>query len=722
MNAKILLPGALLSALLSFGSLGAQTARPAVTAGTPTAASDEPLELSVFTVTGREDAGYFSKNTLLGTRTNERLVNIPQNIQIINRELLDDLAKDNYLDALQFGASGINKRTPLVSDVNIRGFRVITGSIMRDGIPNATSANVNGPTYDIERIEVVKGPAALLFGQAAATGGLINFVTKRPSDTQRSSVTATAASFNLYRLVAETSGPLAKVGAKYRVTVAATEADGQGRFDYTSDRYVGLGLDYQLSAIATLNFDYYYYDISNNVSQIGVDSTGQIMKVADDFTFFEPWVKHDHFYHFAILTAKATFSPTLQGQLVLSGTWGKFDRDRVFARGAADAVTGVQNRTFQAFDQTNNFGNLIGDLVKTWATGSVAHKTTLGIFVAGQKSTQDLDSVLIGPINIYNPVYNTPYPTFTRGVQVPGSPAPNRRREIGQQESGYLQHQATFWDGRVILVGGYRYNRFHSTTTQYLAPTGVSTLDRSAAVYRWGAIFKPAPAWSIYYNYSESFVYNSGSFVGGDKDGQPLLPSYGVNNEVGVKAETSNGRLFGSVAVFDLSLTNVRTLYTQPSGVSGVRQDGEETNKGYEADIGLSFPTPAGPLQTILTYYKGDQKNAAGALPNGVTNDMWSVFVAQTVSKGPLKGLRLGAGSVHKGPIPWGLATGAAAAWTAASYTTTDAFVTYSRDRYRLAVNVDNVADKRFSEGGGDSTWVHLNPGRTFKFTCTYRF
>ncbi|MBI4624096.1 MAG: TonB-dependent siderophore receptor [Verrucomicrobia bacterium] len=678
---------------------------------------EDAVQLSEFLVSEKGDSGYLAKNALAGTRSNERLVNIPQNIQIITRDLIRDLAQDNPTEAIKYGSSGVNKRANLVSDAFLRGFR--TNVFLKDNIPNGGGAGVNAALYDIDRIEVVKGPAALLYGQTASVGGLINFISKRPTKTPQSSVKATIGSFNLYRGEANTSGPLGDVGLNYRVTVAKSAADGARKFDYSDDQFFSSALDYNISPTASVSFDYTYYLHDESISNLSLDTTSQLIKVSDDFTFFEPWVEFPQYNHFANLTFRQAITSSLQVQLVLNFLKNDIDRQEIRTT-ATNSVTGIMNRVYlnEKYDQKDV--NLLIDVVKSFSKGRLSHKLSFGGIIHGNRRNAYVDWVNIAPLNIYNPVYNTPLPQYTRSVPTPGSPGPNANSIDTRQESGYIQEQVSFLEGKAIIVGGLRFNQYQTTNRNRLVNT-VSQLRDQTVVKRVGAIYKPAGALSLYYNYSESFIFNSGLFVGGPRNGDLLDPSTAKNNELGVKVETANGRIFGSAAAFDLDLTNVRVIYVQPNGQQGVGQFGAETNKGFEFDVGLSVETPAGPLQSILTYYKGDSKNAAGIQPNGVTNDIWSVYMIQSAGTGPLKGWRVGVGAYFRDETPFSTPAGQPL-YRLPGYTTTTGIISYDRSNVRVSLNIDNIFDKFFIEGGQQASSMDPNPGRNVKFSLEYRF
>lgn len=678
---------------------------------------DEVVSLSPFVVTSENDKGYFQKNTMAGTRSSERLLNIPQNIQIINQELIQDLAQDNPIETLKYGSSGVVKRTSLLGDMFARGFRV-RGFLM-DNV--GFGSNYNVPIYDVDRMEMVKGPAALLFGQASATGGLLNLVTKRPSEKRTNMVRSTVGSFNFRRVEANSTGPTAVGGLNYRATIAATDSKGARKGEYFEDRFFSVALDQQITPKALFSLDYKFYHKDNILAQILVDTNGNLIKVPENFSFFETWADGPNYSHFISGSLKTEVAEGLSTNLVVNFNTMDTDWNRLNANGLVNATTGMLNRTYQNVYLGEKVGNVLLDVVKSFSTGAVAHKISFGGIVSTRHNFGIVDSVFYSPININSPVYGLPFPTFSRSIRTPPNPAPSNVKTVDDQHSGYLQEQLSAFQDRLIVVGGLRYNNFKSTATNRLNRV-VSTLDAKQMVKRWGVVYKPIRAASIYYNYSESFVFNTGTFVSGPRDGQPLEPSVGENKEIGLKVETAGGLLFGSIAVYDLTLTKVRVLFPVSDGTGGIGQFGSETNKGYEVDIGTSFETPLGSFQAIFTLYNGDQKNFAGVLPDGVTNDTWSVFASQAINAGPLKRFKVGFGMFYKGAVPQSNGAGQLKKYFSPAYTTSTANFAYEAKSYRIALNLDNVFDKDFVEGGENATWLYTNPGLTWKLSVEYRF
>ena len=164
-----------------------------------TSASEEIVKMNEFEVDTTQDTGYLAKNTLSATRTSQSLMDIPSNIQIVSGEFLQDLSANTMLPAVEFMSGGIDRRSFNPGDDQfIWGFR--SSSTLKDGFP--FGSNAVGNLYDVDRVEVIKGPAAMIFGQVAFTGGIINYVSRQPTPAFHAELDATYGSFDYRELAA----------------------------------------------------------------------------------------------------------------------------------------------------------------------------------------------------------------------------------------------------------------------------------------------------------------------------------------------------------------------------------------------------------------------------------------------------------------------------------------------------------------------------------------
>jgi len=243
-------------------SLLAQTtpAKPAIpTPDTTTEMADKDvMRLSPFVVKGENETGYSGQQTLIGSRTAKNLIDIPANITIINKELLDDLNVVNLTQAVRYGVSGVTQNTTINDDFNIRGFR--TETAMRNGVTK--SANRANPMYDVSRVEVIKGPAAMLLGNNSFLGGAINLVSYEPSAIRSSEIKTTFSTDSYIRVAANTSGPLYKtddVSANYRFTVGALTGDREKEVEDLKQKFIGAAFTVNFGANSSLLVNAYYF-------------------------------------------------------------------------------------------------------------------------------------------------------------------------------------------------------------------------------------------------------------------------------------------------------------------------------------------------------------------------------------------------------------------------------------------------------------------------------
>ncbi len=190
------LSACLLGLLLTRPALRAQTVSPA-----KPEKEDAAVVLSPFEVTAENDNGYQAANTLAATRTNTPVRDLPMMINIVTEQLMIDRAiydLDQALDALPGTARVFDEFIP---KANIRGFD--SSAAMRNGVRSLTTPD----TSSIERVEVVKGPAALIYGQTQP-GGVINYITKNPSSIRSNTLRLSSGSNQLFRAEIDSTGPL----------------------------------------------------------------------------------------------------------------------------------------------------------------------------------------------------------------------------------------------------------------------------------------------------------------------------------------------------------------------------------------------------------------------------------------------------------------------------------------------------------------------------------
>ena len=169
----------------------------------PSAAPDEKkVVLSPFTVRSESDVGYYASSASSATRINKAVIDLPLALNVITSEFMADLNAFSLDEALKY-TTGVSSEGFSENTFSIRGFTA--GSSFRDGVA-APGGGFNTPSSLVDRVEVMKGPSALLYGQGTA-GGVVNTITKKPTSAQRNSVRLFYGSKDVRRGVYDFSGP-----------------------------------------------------------------------------------------------------------------------------------------------------------------------------------------------------------------------------------------------------------------------------------------------------------------------------------------------------------------------------------------------------------------------------------------------------------------------------------------------------------------------------------
>jgi len=554
-------------ALVLAASAGLLATAQAQVAAPAAAASAAETTLPAVTVRGqaeRETAtgpvqGYSARRSATATKTDTPLRETPQAVSVITRDQIVDQGATNLQDALNYAAGvrsdayGLDSRT---DSARVRGGYP---DEYLDGLRklfNYYTSNGRTDPYTLERIEVLRGPSAMLYGQGS-TGGVVNMVSKRPQAEAQGEIGLQLGSFNRRQLQADVTGPLTADGQwLYRVVAVGRQADTQ--VDHVPDdrRLLAPSLTWRPSAVTSLT-------LQGLVQRDRTGSTSQ----------FFPW--------------EGVISPNPNGTLpthrfIGEPGWDRYDTDRetfgwLFEHRLSEAWTLRQNTRWTRNEV--DYRSLYGDsfsLPGSWA-GDPVNKRLFGryayaylnkvrmlaadqhvegrlefggmkhLLLAGldavrfkQNGQSGFDSPVyaggtVPLIDAYAPVYGgfTPPPLFDKG-------------ESGQRHFGlYLQDQVKF-ASNWIVVAGLRHDRATSE------PGGGAPDEKtSATTKRLGLMHAFASGWSPYLSYSESFTPQANIGT------QSFDPLRGKQWEAGVKYESPSQDGFAfSALVYDLKEKN----------------------------------------------------------------------------------------------------------------------------------------------------------------------
>ncbi len=664
----------------------------AVTPGmAETVQEDAGIEITV--TAEQPDSEYFVPTAPSTLKTGVDIRDTPSSIQVIPRQVIEDQSANNVRDIVRnasgvnFEFSGGNRNETFI----LRGFRA---ERFRNGFRDSGFASrTQTELANIEQVEVLKGPASILFGRAEPSG-IINFVTKKPLREPFYELNFTAGSFDFYRPTVDLSGPITTDRSlAYRLN-AAYESAGSFRDGVESERvFVAPTLSWQIGDNTELTLEYsYLHDTRSNddgAVLLGEDEDGDLIFSPSNVFIGDPSLRPDYDEHRAELYLDHRFNNNLSSRSSI-----RYTDSREGAGNAPSAVSGPSEdgRNFpiletQGFQELETF-TIQNDLIGTFNTGSVEHTVLFGLEYAKESRTDTrVEERDVGLFDVFNPEAFVAPPVAI----VPFESA--RFFSSANESFGiYLQNQIAFSENLQLVVGG-RFDTFNEESNR---AGEVSETEADAFSPRVGIVYRPVEPVSLYASYTRSFTPNSGTNV----DGETFDPERGTAFEVGVKTDIVKDRLFSTLAFYDTTLTNVITADPENDGFSIIT--GEQRSRGIELDIQGEI-LPGWKIFAGYAYIDAevteDNNIPVGNRFVGVPENNFNLWTTYTLQRGSLAGLGFGAGIFFVGER----AGDRENSFFVDSYTRVDAGIYYKKDNLRAALNFTNVFDTEYIEAATDN-------------------
>jgi catecholate siderophore receptor len=538
-----------------------------------TALAEEPAtRVESIIITGKTQ-GYRAIDSFTATKTDTPLLDVPQSVSVVTRAQLDDQALYSlgevlrYVPGVTVGQGEGNR-----DQFTLRGQNT-TADFFLDGVRD--DVQYFRGLYNLERVEILKGPYALIFGRGGG-GGIVNRVQKSPSLTSRFlDARASANSFGAHDLSLDMNLPVSGAAA-FRVN-AVYEGLESHRDYYEGERFAVnpyLAVETEGGWKAGLSYEYVNDD---RVTDRGVPSFASVPISGNRDSFFGvPGANRNTLQAHIV---KLRVDRALTDDLLFSTTilYGDYDKDyvNVFPNGAATALKGTV--ALASYADTTTRQNLLVQSNLAWdlMTGSIGHKVLFGVEYADQVSAnQRRNGVLSSAtFSLANPVFPTvTFPVLSRDTA-----------STVNAFSLYVQDQISIGD-RFEIVAGLRFDRFDIDGMDYQPdPDRPFTRSDEKVSPRLGLIFKPRSNLSLYASYSQSFLPRSGDqFLTLSATQANLEPEEFTNHELGVKWDI-RPRLNVTVALFQLHRSNATT--PDPANPLATINVGETRTEGVELAV-----------------------------------------------------------------------------------------------------------------------------------------
>lgn len=660
-------------------------------------------------VTGVSE-GYVASNSVTATKTDTPLLDIPQSINVVTREQLDDQAHHSLSDVLRYVAgTTVGQGEGNRDQITLRGQNT-TADFFLDGVRD--DVQYYRGIYNIERVEILKGPYALIFGRGGG-GGIINRVQKSPKTDVFYAGQASINSFGAFDVSADLNAPFSDVAA-VRLNAVYENLDSHRDFvggeRYAWNPYLAfkLGTDWNLG----LSYEYVHDD---RTTDRGVPSiatvTGQpntpLRGYRDQF-FGIPNINRTKL---EAQIGKLRLDGQLAENLQFNGTllYGHYDKiyDNVFANGPATGQNGtVILAAYSDPTKRKNFiaqGNLVWDL----QTGPLAHKILVGIEYGDQKSKNRRTNGTLSnaSFNLANPIF----PTVVFNV-----PARDTISEV-MFFSAYVQDQISIGE-HFDIVGGLRYDRFDIEGVDQFPLIDRPFARKDTKVSpRLGLIFKPVESVSIYGSYSQSFLPRSGDqFLSLSTTQENLAPEKFTNYELGAKWDV-RPNLNLTFALFQLDRSNATT--PDPQNPLTTINVGKTTTKGLELSLAGRI-TPKWQVHGGYSYQDavlaGNDLVRLGQVPKHQAN-LWNRYEFS-------RRLAAGVGIIHQSSQFAAIRT-AASTTRLPAFTRVDAALYFNlSDAIEMQVNLENLFDATYFSDAHNNNNMSTGAPISGRFTIRAKF
>ena len=630
--------------------------------------------------------GYRATRSATGTKTDTALRDIPQSIQVVSRQVLDDQQINNLGDALTNVSSVQRGNTHGGSSESfvIRGFKATTYAV--DGMlinPLVSRPEALRDLANVERIEVLKGPASVLYGRGNP-GGLINLVTRQPSFTPEAEVKAQAGTYDFYRLEANASGPLDEAGTLAGRMTVATQTDRGFRDTFRDSKrtYVAPTLRWEPTDSTRVDAGAEYIDQTSPFDRGLIPQNGKISMNADRY-LHEPWSRDKAQKASVWFRAEHDVNDWLT--LRQMTRWDQSHKDRY----VVDLRTlGADGRTLsrRATDGDERIKTLDMqfEAIARFATGGLKHTVLAGFEYIDGKRNVASDRASLASIDIFNPVYGA----------LPGAFAFNEETDYKVESySLYLQDQIDLSEQWKLIVGArYDDTRQRNSATDASYDVTRTNIDPSKVSPRLGLVYQPTDWLALYASYSTSFTPQSNI----QRNGSVLDPEEGTQYEVGAKVDVIPDRLSATLSVFEITRENVAA--PDPSDDNYSLQTGEQKVRGIELDV-TGTPLEGweiiGNISALDAKVTKDTAIDVGNRLDGVPIMSGSIWSSYQLQEGPMRGLGFGAGVIAVGERQGDIDN----SYDVSGYARIDASVFYDiNENVRISLNGRNLTDRKYIE------------------------
>ncbi|MBR7213413.1 TonB-dependent siderophore receptor [Pseudomonas sp. B2021] len=683
-------------------------------------AENASIELQATNVTATADLesaqgpvqGYHATRSASATRTDTAIHETPQSISVVSKDVVEDLGATRLQDALDY-AGGVGRANNFggqgLTTFTVRGFT--TGEFYRNGFPinrgypNMPDANT------IERLEVLRGPATMLYGRGDP-GGTFNVVSKQPLAERTVTLGSQLNDQGMKRGTLDASGPLDEEGRlAYRLNVVGEGGD-TFRDHVETERYgVTPVITWQATDDTKVTFEGDFMR-NNHPLDRGLTRFPNQRGTPSRDTFWGD--KDAGKLHNDNNMAQLRFEHALSDNWTLGGgfQWldGSLKGNAIEANGpgslGADGRTLQRNFNYRKLEWTDKDYQL--NLTGHFSTGGFDHTLLTGIEYEDYdyKSIIQRSSAAAGtyPIDIFDPVYGQPRPALTR--------TPTHDKENLKTYAAFVQDQVALTE-RLKVLAGARFERFEHDYQNYVGKSWQAA--DNAVTPRVAVIYDLTDTVAVYADAARSFKPNTGA----SREGGGFAPEKGKSYEMGIKWEALDRQLSVDAAIYQIEKKNVLT--TDPVDNTFSVAAGQVRSRGFDLNVAGNL-TPEwrviGGYAYVDAEVTRDNTLRSGTRLMNIPRNSFSLLNVYEFQDGALKGLGLGVGGKY---VDQRAGQTANTAFSMDAYTVVDLLGYYKvNERVRLNLDVKNLFNREYEEGAFGNIYAYPGAPRTVQVGIAY--
>ncbi len=684
-------------------------------AASPLLAQDAPLELDPIIVTGHQET-YFENTNSTALKGEFSDHETPFQVSTTNATFMDDINANNLEDIFDY-TTGVARAANSADGFTIRGFDIDLNNIKVDGLSGLTTRFGSPSTANIETVEVLKGPASVLYGNME-TGGLVNLVTKKPQKEFSGSFTTSFQSFASgvsgfgedlgVTSTLDLTGPVAgRDDLFYRFILSGDSTDSFRGDINTSELNLYTTLLWEINDVSQLTFGVEIGKQDGDADQGLAAIDNDISNVASIDTVYQDPGDFDDDKGAAITAAYQRDLNNGQFHFNWRSVWHQDER-RLFENNRVNDADGTLRRRFRHQKNTRDWHGFDTYWTKDATTGNVRHNLTFG--VAGEYRKTDFNRLAFGgfaddDLDIYDPVLDG---TATAVV--------GNRRETNYYSFGiYAQDKITLSDA-LTVVASARVNR---TKIDYVCVSGSCNDDNTAETTDWvgslGAVYQINDSWTAFGSLAQSFDPYTAERV--DVNGGPLDAEKSLQFEAGVRYQFHD-RMNVSLSAYQITKDNV----SESLGGGVYETVGQVESKGVEVDFQWQ-PKDNWQFKAGYAYNESEATEGefAGLTPAHAPRNSAFLFTRYNVPQ-PVWGGTLGfsAGISYRDDVKTNISDSTAV--TLPSYFLTDVGLHFEKADWKTSLSVANLFDETYYYAGTTDTRLYAGDPRTVTLTVTRAF